>query len=463
MKRTTVELVVGLGFGDEGKGTTIDWLARKHGARVVVRFNGGAQAGHNVVLPDGRHHCFAQFGAGTLAGAGTHLSRFMLVNPITALAEARRLEKVGVADPLSTVTVEEEALVTTPFHMAANRVREMSRSARHGSCGMGIGETAKDALDGHAIRVGDLLDSDDLRVKLREQQERKVDELAKEFCGRPVGSDRLDIEWSVLTDPETVERTVSYVEAWRTRVRVVDRGWLQEELKKPGAVLFEGAQGALLDEDFGFHPHTTWSHCTYANALKLLEGSDVEIRKLGILRAFHTRHGAGPFVTEHKAMSRLNEGDHNCWGEWQESFRAGAFDMLMAHYAIEAVGGIDGLVVSCLDRLDCLAEVPVAVAYQPKFKGGLDEKYFEVVNDCAVKLKLPKTLQEQEALGYLLGTVVPVIQHVPVTPGGSGGLLFAGSLAKTLGVPLALASFGPTHQDKVEVIPTFVSVQATAR
>ncbi|HEY8077289.1 MAG TPA: adenylosuccinate synthetase, partial [Labilithrix sp.] len=152
-----VTLIAGLGYGDEGKGTTVDFLARVAKTRLVVRYNGGAQAAHNVV--DGeRHHTFAQLGSATLSGVPTLLSRHVLVNPIALFAEARHLEAIGVRDPLGMLRVEADALVTTPFHVAANRLREMSRSGRNGSCGMGIGETMGDSLadpEG-ALRVRDL-------------------------------------------------------------------------------------------------------------------------------------------------------------------------------------------------------------------------------------------------------------------------------------------------------------------
>src|ERR687897_1022473 len=96
----------GLGYGDEGKGTWTDFLARTEPVHTVVRFNGGAQAGHNVVTPDGRHHTFAQFGSGTLHGVRTHLSRFMMVDPLALAAEAGHLAELGVAAPFELLTVD---------------------------------------------------------------------------------------------------------------------------------------------------------------------------------------------------------------------------------------------------------------------------------------------------------------------------------------------------------------------
>src|SRR5258707_5943403 len=139
-------IVVDLGYGDAGKGTVVDWLCspgQAGGPRTVVRFNGGAQAAHNVVTQDGRHHTFAQFGSGTLSAPGTrtYLSRFMLVDPLALVGEAEHLARLGVAAPLALVAIDRDALLTTPYHQAANRAREAARgAARHGSCGMGVGE-----------------------------------------------------------------------------------------------------------------------------------------------------------------------------------------------------------------------------------------------------------------------------------------------------------------------------------
>jgi adenylosuccinate synthase len=195
-------------------------------------------------------------------------------------------------------------------------------------------------------------------------------------------------------------------------------------LRGPGTVVFEGAQGVLLDQDFGFHPHTTWSNCTFNNALDLIGDADVEVTRLGLVRSFQTKHGAGPFVTEYPSMSDLVKKDHNKLDDWQGAFRVGFLDLVATRYAIEACGSIDGLVVTWAD-----ARVRHICSH---YKDDNDYVFHT--------LTLPHTLSEQEALGKKLSSMTPHVVGVY----GHGPTAVAG----TLGVPLALASYGPTVLDK---------------
>ncbi|MCB1077284.1 MAG: adenylosuccinate synthetase [Verrucomicrobiae bacterium] len=144
-------LTVDLGFGDAGKGSVVDFLTRAQAAHTVIRYNGGAQAGHRVVAATGQgapqEHVFAQFGSGALAGAATHLTRYMILDPLAMLAEAAHLQQLGLTDIFQRTTIDAQALVITPFQRAVNRLRELARGqGRHGSCGIGIGETVADSL-----------------------------------------------------------------------------------------------------------------------------------------------------------------------------------------------------------------------------------------------------------------------------------------------------------------------------
>ncbi|MCI0458321.1 MAG: adenylosuccinate synthetase, partial [Gemmataceae bacterium] len=168
-------ITVGLGFGDEGKGATVDALTRSHDADLVVRYCGGSQAGHNVQLPDGQRHTFAQFGAGTLAPGRprTYLGPNVVIDPPALRLEAGHLAELGVANPTRLLTIHPRALVTTLWHKALGRLRELARGAdRHGSCGQGIGEARSYWLryGQDAIIAADLLDLHTLRAKLELQR-----------------------------------------------------------------------------------------------------------------------------------------------------------------------------------------------------------------------------------------------------------------------------------------------------
>lgn len=438
-----VILLAGLGFGDEGKGSIVDSLATtsEHQTHTVVRYNGGAQAAHNVVLDDSRHHTFAQFGSGTFAGAATHLSRHMLVNPITLDTEAVALSAVGL-NPYALLTVEREALVTTTYHVAMNRLREILRGdGRHGSCGLGIGETRADSLDlppEMVLRIGDLADRETVRKKLHCLRELKLAACAMidGFRGALHASPELQHEVEIFA----ADRVDFYTD-WYTRLarkmRVVDRDYLPEVLKtRDATVIFEGAQGVLLDETYGFHPYTTWTDTTFKNAFDLTQGFDGPVRKIGVLRSYMTRHGAGPFPTELgdnvPLASSLKTDTHNKWGRFQQYFRLGHFDAVLARYALEVIGGVDELVITNIDKM---GPHPWLCTH------------YETARGKITRLPVHKnpSIDHQAQLGHDLTTLMhPVYEQFT----SRSGLVY--EIAEELDTPVSLVSIGPAREHKYQ-------------
>jgi len=434
-------IVVDLGFGDAGKGTVVDWLASPAAAAVgladppvaVVRFNGGAQAGHNVVAPDGRHHTFAQFGSATLHGIPTVLSRYMLVQPIALAAEATGLRRLGVPDPFGLLSVDIDALLTTPYHAAVNRALERSRgNAAHGSCGMGIGETVAYALahPGDAPCVGDCIDRSLLKRRLewlRDWADARLAELSPAGVVRrlPTASDLADAYGS-----------------FASRVNFSDSAALGR-LARSGRLIFEGAQGVLLDESYGFHPHTTWSRTTFANALELLGSTGVDVDdqrqalRIGVSRTYATRHGAGPFVTEDSRLRPLLQEPHNGTDHWQGAFRVGHLDLVGLRYAVDCCGGIDALAMTHLDRAEALAqtnpgELRVAQAWELPEDGGLVPRLPVAPG--------PHSAHQDGQLTALARQARPVLVEQPTD--------WAGLLMHELAAPMLVESRGPTWADK---------------
>jgi adenylosuccinate synthase len=401
-------IVADLGYGDAGKGTVVDWLCATRPVHAVVRFNGGAQAAHTVVLRDGRRHTFAQFGAGTFrSGVRTHLSRFVVVDPLALAAEADHLAAVGVPDALDRLTVDGAALLATPYHRAANRARELARGEdRHGSCGLGVGEAMAYALahPDDAPRVAD--------CRSPARLARRLDLLR----------DRLGDEVGPLAAPPVADCLAAFG-AFAARVSIVDDGQLGL-LLRAGTVVFEGAQGVLLDEWHGFHPYTTWSTTTFANAEKLLADAGMAgtATRLGVLRVMTTRHGPGPLVTEDPALPLTDS--NNPTNRWQGRFRFGHFDAVAHAYAVDVAGGVDGLALNHVDAIRPGLRICRAYDWTDRLEPG-------PAGD----------LDRQERLTRRLLTSRPVYDGPAVRD-------WPGAVEEALGVPVVLTSHGPTAEDK---------------
>ncbi len=437
-----VVFVAGLGYGDEGKGSICDFLTRNEGSNLTVRYSGGAQCGHNAVTEDGRHHTFSQFGSGTFAGARTFLSRFMIINPITFGYEAKHLESLGVADPLSLVTVEEGALVTSPFHMAANRLREALRDhTRHGSCGMGIGETVAHHLShpDEAVHVSDLAHPDVCHRKLVGLRKRLIEEMSAFL--RHKHNPHFATEWEMLLDGEFVDEVVQKYEDFSKRLEIVGAAWLPRFLAtKNDAVIFEGAQGVLLDQDYGWAPHNTWSDCTFANAENLVGSTPIHA-KIGVIRGYMTRHGAGPMVTENPCLP-VPRGEHNTSGPWQHNFRVGHFDQLAIRYALEVVGGVDYLALTCLDHLGRDLPIRSCTNYtSERSRGSWQTIPLHLVDPTDDALH-SKQQHRQEEMGKILGFMKPVYETLPDVDA------FIAHVEQQTKTPVRLCSFGPKASDK---------------
>jgi adenylosuccinate synthase len=431
-------LVVDLAFGDAGKGTVVDYLTRRHHATLNVRFNGGPQAGHNVVTPAAQHHTFSQFGAGTLAGARTLLSQFMLIEPYALLNEARHLEALGVRDPLEVLVIDERCPVITPAQQAANRIRELARGdARHGTCGVGVGETVADAIEHPelAIRARHLGDAGFLTRRLRQIVDLKREQLREQIAALahvPAAAQPIQ----TLIEPTWIPTATELYAFIADRATRFDAQQVNRLLRESGTTIFEGAQGVLLDEHVGFHPHTTWSTTTFANADALLDAADIaadDSARLGVLRTYFTRHGPGPFVTEDASLRPVLPEPHNTAAGWQGEFRVGAFDCVAARYAIRSAGGVDGLAITHLDRLPLLP---------PKLCTAYRSPTGEQLTDLA-----PPPASALDARATFTNSLMnhsPVYDAAPSTDSPA----WLARVADALRTPVALTSSGPTHRDK---------------
>jgi adenylosuccinate synthase len=444
-------LIADLGYGDAGKGSIVDALTRTSGAQTVVRYNGGAQAAHNVITPDGRHHTFAQFGSGMfIPGTRTHLSRFMMLHPLAMLAEERHLHSLGVCDAFERVSIECEALITTPFHQAANRFKEMARgNGRHGSCGMGIGETMSDWLNygSDVLFAGDLGSRATVIKKLGFLRDLKFAQLEGLLADLPQ-ADVVCRELDLFSDPEMIPATADVYRHFASLVKIVEPDFLATLLNQPGTTIFEGAQGVLLDEFWGFYPYNSWSTLTFKHAETLLQENNFsgETFKLGLTRAYATRHGAGPFVSEDEQLSAKVQDRHNDNNDWQRQFRVGYLDFVALRYALKVTGQVDGLVVTNLDRLDEIPNWRICDAYRFSGDQAQADEFFAVQDGQIRDIKVstdPTDLVKQEMLTRLLMEMQPVYSDCKKDQND-----YLELISQKLNLPVAITSWGPTAREK---------------
>lgn len=309
--------VIGLGFGDEGKGVSVNSLCQQLEDPLVVRYSGGQQAGHTVTTKDGISHVFSNFGSGTFKGVPTYWSKYCTFDPIGFLNELNVLTAKGFS-PL--VYIDERSPVTTPYDKFHNR---KSPAMQHGTCGVGVGATFAREEKFYSLTVGDLRYKSVLEMKLK------------------LIADHYNYD-ADLTD------FLHACNLIRNAFPIVD------EMPKHKNVIFEGSQGLLLDQNIGFFPHVTRSNVGTKNILEM----GYNPRLFLITRAFQTRHGNGPMTNvglPHKIKHNPNE--TNIMNQYQGEFKKSILDLDLLKYGmgrdpyIKNSSDID-LVITCLDLVD---------------------------------------------------------------------------------------------------------------
>lgn len=364
-----------LGFGDGGKGTITDFLCRSFNVTLVIRFNGGPQAGHNVVLPDGRHHCFAEFGSGSfIEGVKTFISRKTFIKPDNLLVEEKFLRHQGVADAFPRLTVDRHSPIITPHHQMICQMMEAARyDNRFGSCGLGVGQAIQDEEQGIAIYPEDIADLATLEKKLDEIRARKMD-LGNEIVTRTYSHDANSILLYFLKEYSTKKLVRMYRDFAERRGIVFENidELLRRAIFNGTPMLFEGAQGALLDKANGFQPYVAKSRATFHN-VNILLGQRIDqrplrqkfdIQKIGIMRPFSHRHGAGPLVTEDARLRQQFADKYNPTNLWQGAFRVGWLDLVAVRYGIRLNDDVDWIALTNLDKLTGLPKIRVCVSYE---------------------------------------------------------------------------------------------------
>ena len=360
----TAKAVIGANYGDEGKGLMTDYHVAPAGRDgIVVRFNGGAQAGHTVTTPAGARHVFSHVGSGALAGAATFLSRHFVCHPALFFKEAAMLEAAGLA-ALPRVFVDDRAPVSTLYDILINQIVERHRgNGRHGSCGMGIGETIERNLDpDFALSVADLRrGAGYLLHRLAAIRDEYVPgRLAR--LGIPALASQ-DAEWlaSDAAMQGYAHAAMQFCRATQQARPAMLAGFPQ--------VVFEGAQGLLLDQDRGAFPYVTRSHTGIRNALDVAAQAGIEALDVTyVSRAYLTRHGAGPLANELPGKPYNGIEDRtNIPNEFQGTLRFAHLDLDLLERTVRAdfadALAWPGIAVRLHAAVTCLDQVGTAASY----------------------------------------------------------------------------------------------------
>ena len=416
--------VVGAQWGDEGKGKIVDWLSNR--ADMVVRFQGGHNAGHTLVVGD-KTYKLSLLPSGVVQGKPSVIGNGVVVDPWALLGEIDKIRGQGVEITPQILILADNACLILPLHRDLDGAREAAAGAgKIGTTGRGIGPAYEDKVGRRAIRVADLSDPEALKVK--------IERLLAHHGALRKGLDLPDYDGEALLESllEVAPKILPYAQpAWRL---------LDEAIKDGSRVLFEGAQGALLDVDHGTYPYVTSSNTVAGQAAA---GSGLGPRStgyvLGIVKAYTTRVGEGPFPTElfDDHGRRLGERGHEFGTVTGRPRRCGWFDAALVRQSV-SVNGIDGVALTKLDVLDGFDELKIGVGYT------LDGKSYDY---------LPAGLKAQSGLKPVWETLEGWSQS---TRGArswrdlpAAAVKYVRRIEELIGAPVALLSTSPEREDTI--------------
>ena len=417
-------VVTGTQWGDEGKGKIVDYLAQQ--ADTVVRFQGGSNAGHTVVV-DGEAYKLRLMPSGILfKGAHCVVGNGVAFDPMIMLEEMDGLAERGI--DLSGIRISNRAHVVLPYHRIMDGIGDEARGKNKiGTTKRGIGPCYMDRDNRIGIRVCDLMDEEEFAKRLQENLEIKNKELKLLYDHEPLSYDEILKEYKGYAD--------------RLRSYVCDTiALLNEEIKAGRKILFEGAQATMLDIDYGTYPYVTASHPISGG---VAVGAGVAPNKIdkvvGIVKAYCTRVGEGPFPTEqlNAIGEKIREEGHEYGVVTGRPRRTGWLDACVVRYA-GLISGIDYMAVTRLDILDKFEEIKMCVAY--KYKG-------EILNEIPASLKVLAEVEPVYETFAGWNTDISKIRKYEDLP--ENAKKYLERMAEVTGIKLGIVSVGPNRDETI--------------
>ena len=423
--------VVGSQWGDEGKGKIVDWLSER--ADVGVRFQGGHNAGHTLVVDDVTYALSLLPSGVVRPGKQALIGNGVVLDPWALVSEIEKCRDLGLEIDERRLGIAENTPLILPVHSALDHARERARgNSKIGTTGRGIGPAYEDKVARRAVRLSDLADENRLKAALTELLRHHA------ALARGMGEPEPDYEEHLRLLKEIAPQVLPY------RARVWQK--LSEAKRRRDRILFEGAQGAMLDIDHGTYPYVTSSNTVAGQASAGAGVGPGQVGYvLGITKAYTTRVGSGPFPTEqdNEAGTRLGERGREFGTVTGRKRRCGWFDAVMVRQAVQ-ISGISGIAFTKLDVLDGFDELRICVGYR------LDDERIDY---------FPTAPDEQAA-------VEPIYEVVPGWSESTYGarswaelpancVKYVRHVEELIGVPIALLSTSPKREDTILVRDPF--------
>jgi adenylosuccinate synthase len=425
-----VVAIIGAQWGDEGKGKVVDLLAQQAG--VVVRFSGGDNAGHSVINPHGEFKLHLIPSGIFNAGVACIIGNGVVINPKVLIGEIDQLNERGV--DTSSLFISDRAHLIMPYHVLLDKLEEEARGGKSlGTTLKGVGPAFTDKTARLGIRAGDLLDKEALRERLRFVLEHKNVILTKIYKAKALSLDEVYTQYC-----QYGERLAPYIR--ETNVMI------DEALGRGELVILEGAQGTLLDPDFGTYPYTTSSSpLAGGGCLGAGLGPTKIDRILGVYKAYCTRVGGGPMPTElnDETGDLIRERAHEYGTTTGRPRRCGWFDTVAARHS-SRVNGFTGAVVTRLDILDILPRLKVCVGYELEGK---------TINDFPASvsaLAKCKPVYEELAGWQAPTTDIRSYDQLPLE-----ARQYITRLEELISCPVSLICVGPEREQVIQKTPIF--------
>lgn len=482
-------ILCGMQFGDEGKGTFVDYLAYKENIDGIVKYNGGSQASHTVITPTSVLHKFSQLGSGMfLEKCHTYITENMVINLDNLIVEMNIFSEktnIPIIDLMNRIHIHENCYIVTPYHKLINKLRELSKGKnRRGTVGTGVSE------------VMYLLNNVPKQYPYESNLGLQVKDIYNPYSNNPIFGkleslqnyvnkfyiQNKDIIWENIDEDikESLVKEIDYLLAPKAFLKIsanyIDKfknSYMGLVFKKCiynqyentfriscNKVIFEGSQGLLIDKTYGIKPNTTYLDTTNKFALDISWYRD-NIHKIGITKAFSSRHGFGIFPTESSEVNDVITDNNQDKSFWNGQIRFGWFDAVLLRYA-QKINQVDEMYLSSLDKLDKFDEIKVCDKYI--YTGKIDEKFkeifdYEILSDEIIINNINKN--DEKLIDYLKECISSYItvkgwkkdiskilkkEELP-----SKCLEYIKLLEETINIPITVISVGPTRNNKIQI------------